>query len=202
MPTTPEGQILNSFLPVYREFVERFAKPNACVATTRLAVDALRELGVDCEPLEVVAVAYNPPLARWIKLNDRLPGERDLNAIRMVLPQAWSAGTGEKFDDLEADWYGHVVAVAMGTVLIDGSTRQMQHPDKNLFLPAAVAFPVTDDFLDGQGTAALDIGDSLLTYRRTADPDEYYRETGDWVDPERIPAAVDALVRATRDRLG
>lgn len=137
------------------ETLARYANPNSCVATTRVLLAALRNLGVRAKPYAVGVLVFNK--AGWELSEQQVP-------IEQWPDEAWTLGVTATGAVSGKRWDGHLIAVAADPVaarwwLLDGSLDQLSRPAKGIVLrPLAMPLQVPGQpitFTDESGTRVI-----------------------------------------------
>lgn len=178
--------VLEALVAVARPIILHYFRPDSCIGSTRLAIQALGAFDIPARPLKVRASAFNAAyLARLGQLG-HFPRDaaeldtwcREYNAWSVCVGHADASGRG---------WNGHLVALveqADGAgYLIDLSLDQMNRATYNITLaPQLVA--VSPTFIAGHQPHIVRCNGSEIVYDVVPD-DPDYKVSLDWQVPER-----------------
>lgn len=178
----------------------RMRDHSRCVAATRVGIAALRQLGVEAEPLPVHVSAYNPAFVQWMQ-EDRPGGPEEFERrgcywLTTKLDPARPSRPSSRPPLVGEGWFGHLVALVPGEVpdLVDFDARQLARPEFGLHVPDVLIAP-----WGAWGTACESV-DGAVLYEPllTADgqPDRTYLTAKDWT--REVPDIVEAVVRAAK----
>lgn len=181
----------------------------SCIASTRIAVEYLREQGVRARPVSVRLRIYNPAYtARLIaaKFDDGFAAELARMARSpesLAAAGLWSIGIGYSRDAGEtiapSAWDGHLVCVVEDRAILDLSLDQGCRPAHNIELGPAL-IPTNRVWLAGEcGGEVIEHG-CLLAY--TALPaDRTFLASPDWRETRRWAGVLKDLRAASRSRV-
>jgi hypothetical protein len=170
-------------------------QPRSCIASTRIALDFLRELGIRAYPMAVRVVIANEPMARRLLAGQ--VGRDQQECLRWLAEDGsydLSLGFAPKHYDPAREWAGHLVCVVDGpqaAVALDLSLDQASRPQHGIHLCPHV-FIASRDWLAGSTDHWEEVGGSLLAYK--VDPENTaYLRSPDWTDKGRREPTLRAL---------
>lgn len=186
--------------------LERF-RPNSCIASTRVAIEALARFGVAATAVAAQVEIYNPT-ARAL-----LEGGISKEAFRARLAESvraapgpeppWSIGLGVG-EPLHGSWTGHLVALTDATdaserVLIDLSLDQASRPLRDIRL-SPIWVPAADEVCAGDARVGGTVAGTLVRYQLMP-AQEGWDFSPDWCEPARWQDLVDATEASMREWL-
>lgn len=189
------GKVVESLVRVARPIILEMFNKDSCIASTRIAIDALRYFGIAAVPMALSATIYNACAVEEFGQGEAITSIANFqSALRVNEPSgAWSVmiGTGlSEKDPNNPTWAGHLVAVIPETtVLIDLAIDQASRPSKSIDLePFCLQIPQKEWW---KGTDPIveftDISGSLLVLdRRCPDPSGYLSSPNWNVPPEYV----------------
>jgi hypothetical protein len=206
--------LLDALTKVARPLILEVFNRDSCIASTRIAIDALASFGVVAEPMSLSVTVYNRAAAEAITQG---PAVANLMNFRSALranegDEIWSVAIGAGLsepDPVNPTWSGHLVAVIPEYVaLIDLAIDQASRPTKGLTLEAFWLQVPHEQWWTGTepSTEFLDsAGNVLVLDRRCPDPTGYLTSPN-WDVPEQYEADFRELtarvVSAMRSELG
>jgi hypothetical protein len=169
--------------------------PSSCIASTRVALDFLRELGIRAYPMAVRVVIANKPMARRWQAGQF--GRDQQEGLRWLAEDgSYSSGLGyapEHYDPAR-EWAGHLVCVVdrpQCAVVLDISLDQASRPQHGVHLRPHV-FITSRDWLAGETAHREEVDGSLLSYKVDLQNKRYLRWP-DWTDKGRREPTLRAL---------
>ena len=173
---------------VIRQMICAHFDDDSCIASTGLAVDVLRDLGVEVEAVPCHLIIANEAYAAWaagsqrfVPLNDEEAQAAARAGGRLIVmagptPPGQQAKTVASLlcadSEQDEDRYpGHVVAIAKvdGTsFLIDLSIDQARRPADNID-PSPFVLPIRAPFVDEGDSVVIRNGKASLLYERSRD---------------------------------
>lgn len=170
-----------------------FVEDSRCIASTRIAIEVLRALGVAAEPMPVIVAAAN---AAYL--------ETALLVARGKLRARQAVRRGAKMVILDTQdcnplrWPGHLVAFApQHRVLLDLDSGQFARPDDKIEVPRSLILQVPQDWARTRPVRhALALG-GRIEYGRL---DQYppYANAPDWYQEQFSGPAVASILRAAQ----
>jgi hypothetical protein len=169
-------------------------RPDCCIAATRIFSLVADYFRVNCRPLSVRVIAFNPTATAWAVANDQLPVEGP-EWEALVRAGAWSVGVGGG-DKNPGKWPGHLAAVVDERYLVDLSLYQAYRPQHGMVLTPTFG-AVTPKFLAGEAEGQVFVAGCLCLY--VACPEDHSFERAlDWSSVSRHDRTVADVVRALR----
>jgi hypothetical protein len=196
--------LLDALSPVVRPAMLEEFTGNCSIATCRVLRRVFARFGYDAVPMPCAVYIYNAAMMKLFDNGMRIPEDMKERRRFLDLIGAWGVGiVPESARISETPGFGGHVVLSVERMLIDASLQQVNRPDKNLMLPAFLAFEPTPRFLGeprGQEIAVtLNSGDAI-TYKRITDYS--FRTAGDWLrDGQPYSDVLKKIVRETRERL-
>ena len=187
------GRVVESLVRVARPIILEMFNKDSCIASTRIAIDALRYFGITAVPMSLSTTIYNSCAVEAFKQGKAIASIVNFQSALCAnkTSEAWFVmiGTGlSEQDPNNPTWAGHLVAVIPDeTVLIDLAIDQASRPAKNIDLePFWLRIPQEDWW---KGTDPVvefsDIsGSELVLDRRCSDPSGYLTSPNWDVPPE------------------
>lgn len=178
--------ILATLLHVARAEVLRDFRADSCIASTRVAVDALAYFGIPARPLSVKAAYYNRQAAEHAARIGRLLESPEETIAWSKEDGSWGIGIGYAPDEsaqTDAEkWAGHLVAIAGDRLLIDLSLDQADRPQYDIkFAPVSFRLSTEEQamFLQPEGRIERFYRGGILFY--TAFPhDQSFQNSQNW----------------------
>lgn len=212
---TPRDQaVIEALTTVARPIILEEFRPDSCIVSTRLGIDALTFFGIKAVPIPLTVVVFNREATELVANGMTL---EELNEVTAKIPATqpggpWSIGVGTGLANTDTTWGGHVaIGVPSTGTYIDLSIDQASRPIKNMTLkPLWVTFglekwwntnhPDHDPVQQFQN----DQGCTLFLDRRTSDP-EGFRVSRNWTKqdngvfgPSDYKAMTGRIIRAVR----
>ncbi len=156
---------------------------NSCIASTAIAIDALREMGIAAYPLKVRTSVINAAMLAKIEQEGRMPQNAEERRLWQHENGAYSLGIGYEMGDGQPSV--HLVAILPEEMLmLDITLDQASRPQHNILLHPGYG-PVTEEFLSGAEPLTFMASRGVLV-RYDADPqDDYFKQAPDWTKVER-----------------
>ena len=154
---------------------------NNCILSTRLAIDALQQLGIRARALACQVFAISPKRVAHLKRGGKVtPGA-----------PGWSVAVG--YGSTGPGWDGHLVTVVRDKTVFDVSAKQFSRPRYDMDIDATI-FEAPDGFLEG-GHITIGHHGSIIGYHAQPKRKDY-ATAADWTLPMRH---YPDLVRMTRE---
>ncbi len=188
-------ELLENFAEIARDEILADFTPDCCIASTRITIEVMRNLGIKARPMPVKAVAINPALTRKI----------DEHGWPEVWPEDWEAddslwcvALGYGYDgpiDPEKDYDGHLVALVAGKYLVDASIDQAERIHHDIELPDVLIVPLREGFVAGRRSlgAELPNGGVVVYWANGDDDGTAWRTAPDWKGADRTRRAIRAI---------
>jgi hypothetical protein len=192
VPATGRDVLLQATADAARAAVLRRYRPDSCIATTRVVIEALRYFGVTARPWAVDLQIYNA--AAWAARAGDVPAaDWPDDAWTIGIAPAGYAASGAT----DQNNVGHVVAVTAGR-LVDASIDQASRPAKGLTLtPVVAALPDGFNPADTTATIGYTLDGVHLLYRASGSGE--FRRSRNWSRSPENRAIVAETIRALRD---
>lgn len=169
---------MDALVKVARPIILESFDDDSCVASTRIAIDALAYFGIAAEPLPLTVTLLNAETVRLANEGLSFDEIGKIQGQSKVTdeggPWGIAVGTGRsmKSKNGRKPWAGHLVAtIAAEHILIDLSIDQATRTHKNMHLEPFWT-RVEDDWWDGSKsvTELNNAGMSMILDRNAADP--------------------------------
>ena len=184
-----------------RPEILRDHKPGSCIASTWITIEVLRRLGIKAEPLEVSLTVGN---AAYKRLVDKIGVPQSEEELEEWFREHGADVTGIGFDPPSQHGIGgHIVALAVGSHLVDASIDQASNPSTGMAIPGVHIGIVGHDFLRGR-LQRLDTADLFIEYQRH-EVLTTWRNRHDWgsnPQTESAVARIEKLLRAAEELEG
>lgn len=153
----------------------------SCIASTKVTLEVLRELGVLARPMICSVQAFNKPMADRLDRGE-VPTADDAWTW-WEEDGSWSVGVQIQDPPQPGALGAHLVAIVQRSLLVDASLDQMDRPQRGIRLGPSV-FGMPDEqyrhFMDGGQVAVTDNEGTVIVY--VASPmDRRFQESKDWV---------------------
>jgi hypothetical protein len=191
MTVSRDLAVVETLVAVARPIILTRYRADSCIASTRIAIDALAHFGVDAEPFACLAMAYNKRYGERLQAGLAPLDDPDSFSITIGLIDRIEAYERRKA-------VGHVLALTHDDV-IDLSIDQASRPEQGIVLEP-FAFPRPPHFTEQRTTLIDEDTGGALVYDPRPDerpwlPSSRWRRAGD----KRV---TDNVIRAMRDVLG
>jgi len=173
----PQDAIAYYAAAASRVLAERFAATR-CLNGTRICLDVMERLHLQCRPCSVVAFARNAYYECVVERLGRLPTATEM--LDVIEAGGWAVVTDIRpmpSDASDNVWPGHLVAIVEG-VLVDSAALQFHRPAKGIFVPDIITFEGADrQFRRGRRELTrASVAGTVLSY--TARPTDNTYKTG------------------------
>ena len=200
--------IIRKALAASDEFWKAWHRPDVCVAACRALHVAMREVGINLEPMVARARFLNQLMFDAFDnglLDTFTPEQR---AAWMEETGAWGVGLGYLdpkiqlgFEPMAPNSWGKHLALIdrTGGLLIDPSAGQASRPQKKIVVPQTVVIQNTPaEFLAGRSEGSIQLGATVASYRLFPAEDGSWSASPDWRDPKRFKGLVKKIIKAVR----
>lgn len=180
-----------------RPLVLRNWRRDSCIPATRIAVLALRELGVRAAPVPCEALVYNAAYVARTTAEGRMPHDVAEAEVWWQEDRAWGIGIGcrELSEPAEGAWNGHLVALIDGRTLLDLAIDQADRPARDISIEDPVLADVPREWRHGDLRFHVPHDGAHVFYKATPD-NTGYLTAPDWTRLERHRPVVRQLVTA------
>lgn len=186
------------------EAIRLYARPEilkdytreSCIGGTRIVFDVLRHYKLKPRAIPVYVRIFNAALLKHVR-NGEVPTTEDVQGWS-GLDGSWSVGIGGTGVVKPGHWDGHLVALAMGTVLVDVSLDQATRPRFNIHMePITAAVP--ENFVAGD-PLVLDVNGCAVRYE--AHPEDMsWTQAAGWRREEPRKAVVERVIAKVESHL-
>jgi hypothetical protein len=179
--------VLDALVGVARPIILSEFRKDSCIASTRVAIDALAYFGVKAEPLPVIATIFNAEAAAILNgggtLEELAAAQQEKELDEPGGPWSLAIGTGHSRNNDRPIWEGHLVAaIPDEQVFIDLSIDQAARPTKGMNFEPYWTRVEDDHWWNGEETLhqlTHENGMVLIMDRRAADP-EGFKASNNW----------------------
>ncbi|MBD2461047.1 hypothetical protein H6G89_08330 [Oscillatoria sp. FACHB-1407] len=172
---------LTSISRLVREEILRGYVQESCIATSKLLLQVLHELGIQARPIPNTVLVMNQPYAANVNRIGRLPQGKELETWSKQ-DNSYSVGLGFGMGSPDR-WTGHLgilVTIANSNLLIDASVDQVNSPKRLLAIEPPVIAPVPEQFATREASVMVEQNQCLLIY--TSKPgNDSFRQTPAWM---------------------
>lgn len=185
------SEVIERFTTIARAEIRRDHIAASCIASTWIAVETFKRLGLQAEHWEVRASVGNGTYAaQWVKHGPpRTPDE-----LERWFTDHGAHIVGIGFEQEVGGLGGHLIAVVDGTTVVDASLEQANDPAHDIIIPPVVVFDIDPRGLP-LGIARSVTPSLFVEYQRHPVLGEYHTSP-DWGRTREVRDAVERLVAA------
>jgi len=178
--------------PELRRVILTEYKADSCIASTRIGIDLLAELGVPARPLRVEVMAYTVGYARRIEAEGRMPRNQAERIAWTDETNGWALGIG-----VEAGTPGgiHLVALVDDHLLWDLSIDQASRPERNMPIEGPIVLDTDDAFRKGRRLLRVTDDKTILVYRVSKLKGMPWSQSNNWRKDGRDAQVRQAIVQ-------
>lgn len=196
---TPEP--LATYAEIARDEIRRDFAIDSCIASTRITIEVMKNLGIRARPLSVEVMVFNKQFHETVQAEGWPTVTGKDFEDWCDRHGAWSVGIDRSQSRGEDRWPGHLTAVVGNKpYLVDASADQLNRPHKGIEMPGVFVTPLEQSgFVTGWEPMIFvreSEGEVDMVTRYMAFPkDKTYRNSRDWSDPKRFMPVVERILK-------